>query len=394
MTKDTGVAVHSDALAGKRVLLAITGGIAAVESIRLARELRRHQAELTVIMSSEATKVVTPLAVAWASDVEVHQGWSPEMAQLDGHDIILIAPATRNTISKHIHGIMDSPLMMALSAARGRGARMCFVPSMHQDLFDDPVTQELLDALAAEGSSVLVDDAEEGKRKQPDPVAIVAAVCHLGNNSESSKTVAITLGANRAPIDAVRAIQNASSGRTGWLIAEYLHRMGHNVICIAGKTSADPSFELPDVRRDGTPDGMLRLCQQVANDTNPNVWIHAAAVLDYYAEAEDGKKPSGVDNWSLDLTPGPKHIAELASLVEGATRIGFKLESDVTPATLIERASAQIERYGVNAVIANLMEEMNDPDKIRARIVHADGTVDEASDDRALCEAINRLIKG
>lgn len=394
MTKDTGVAVHSDALAGKRVLLAITGGIAAVESIRLARELRRHQAELTVIMSSEATKVVTPLAVAWASDVEVHQGWSPEMAQLDGHDIILIAPATRNTISKHIHGIMDSPLMMALSAARGRGARMCFVPSMHQDLFDDPVTQELLDALAAEGSSVLVDDAEEGKRKQPDPVAIVAAVCHLANNSESSKTVAITLGANRAPIDAVRAIQNASSGRTGWLIAEYLHRMGHNVICIAGKTSADPSFELPDVRRDGTPDGMLRVCQQVANDTNPNVWIHAAAVLDYYAEAEDGKKPSGVDNWSLDLTPGPKHIAELASLVEGATRIGFKLESDVTPATLIERASAQIERYGVNAVIANLMEEMNDPDKIRARIVHADGTVDEASDDRALCEAINRLIKG
>ena len=394
MTKDTGVAVHSDALAGKRVLLAITGGIAAVESIRLARELRRHQAELTVIMSSEATKVVTPLAVAWASDVEVHQGWSPEMAQLDGHDIILIAPATRNTISKHIHGIMDSPLMMALSAARGRGARMCFVPSMHQDLFDDPVTQELLDALAAEGSSVLVDDAEEGKRKQPDPVAIVAAVCHLANNSESSKTVAITLGANRAPIDAVRAIQNASSGRTGWLIAEYLHRMGHNVICIAGKTSADPSFELPDVRRDGTPDGMLRVCQQVANDTNPSVWIHAAAVLDYYAEAEDGKKPSGVDNWSLDLTPGPKHIAELASLVEGATRIGFKLESDVTPATLIERASAQIERYGVNAVIANLMEEMNDPDKIRARIVHADGTVDEASDDRALCEAINRLIKG
>ena len=394
MTKDTGVAVHSDALAGKRVLLAITGGIAAVESIRLARELRRHQAELTVIMSSEATKVVTPLAVAWASDVEVHQGWSPEMAQLDGHDIILIAPATRNTISKHIHGIMDSPLMMALSAARGRGARMCFVPSMHQDLFDDPVTQELLDALAAEGSSVLVDDAEEGKRKQPDPVAIVAAVCHLANNSESSKTVAITLGANRAPIDAVRAIQNASSGRTGWLIAEYLHRMGHNVICIAGKTSADPSFELPDVRRDGTPDGMLRVCQQVTNDTNPSVWIHAAAVLDYYAEAEDGKKPSGVDNWSLDLTPGPKHIAELASLVEGATRIGFKLESDVTPATLIERASAQIERYGVNAVIANLMEEMNDPDKIRARIVHADGTVDEASDDRALCEAINRLIKG
>jgi phosphopantothenoylcysteine synthetase/decarboxylase len=139
---------------------------------------------------------------------------------------------------------------------------------------------------------------------------------------------------------------------------------------------------------------MLRVCQQVANDTQPNVWIHAAAVLDYYTEAEEGKKSSGIDNWSLDLTPGPKHIAELASLVEGATRIGFKLESDVTPDTLIELAREQIERYGVNAVIANIMEEMNDPDEIRARVVHADGTVDEVSDDRALCEAINGLIKG
>jgi hypothetical protein len=139
---------------------------------------------------------------------------------------------------------------------------------------------------------------------------------------------------------------------------------------------------------------MLRVCQQVANDSQPHVWIHAAAVLDYYTEAEDGKKASGVNNWSLNLSPGPKHIEELASLVEGSTRIGFKLESGVTPATVIERASDQIERYGVNAVIANIMEEMNDPNEIRARIVRADGTVEEASDDRALCEAINRLIKG
>ena len=106
MTKDTGVAIHSDALLGKRVLLAIAGGIAAVESVRLARELRRHQADLTVIMSEEATKIITPLAVSWGSDTIVHQGWSSEMSQLEGFDLILIAPATRNTISKHLHGIM------------------------------------------------------------------------------------------------------------------------------------------------------------------------------------------------------------------------------------------------------------------------------------------------
>ena len=392
MTRDTGVAIHSDALLGKRVLLAITGGIAAVESVRLARELRRHQADLTVIMTEEATKIITPLAVSWGSDTIVHQGWSSEMSQLDDFDVTLIAPATRNTISKHIHGIMDSPVMMALSASRGRKSKLCFVPSMHTDLFDDPVTSELIDALHNEGSHAIINELDEGKLKQPDPVSIVAEVCHIANRNQSSKSIAITMGANRAPIDAVRAIQNASSGRTGWIIAEYLHRMGHNVICIAGKTSANPSFSLPKVFRDGTPDGMLDLCKELANKSQPDVWIHAAAVLDYFTEAEHGKKPSGQDNWELNLNPGKKHIEELASLVGGSIRIGFKLESNVEVDTLIQRAEAQIERYGVNAVVANLMEEMNDPRKLRARIVHDDGRIVEIEDDFSLVRAIEGII--
>ena len=394
VTKDTGVAIRSDALLGKRVLLAITGGIAAVESVRLARELRRHQADLTVIMSQEATKIITPLAVSWGSDTVVHEGWSSEMSQLEEFDVTLIAPATRNTISKHIHGIMDSPVMMALSASRGRGSKLCFVPSMHVDLFDDPVTSELLDLLIKEGSHIISNRVDEGKLKQPDPISIVAEVCHIANSSSSSKTVAITMGANRAPIDAVRAIQNASSGRTGWMIAEYLHRMGHDVICISGKTSASPSFELPNVLRDGSPDGMLQLCKQIAENNQPNVWIHAAAVLDYFTEAEAGKKPSGEQNWQLNLSPGKKHIAELRGLVGDARRIGFKLESDVDVQTLIDRAQEQIQRYGVNAVVANIMEEMNQPDELRARIIHADGRLEEIEDDFSLVQSIHRIISG
>ena len=314
------------------------------------------------------------------------------MSQLEAFDVILIAPATRNTISKHLHGIMDSPLLMALSASRGRKSKLCFVPSMHTDLFDDPVTSELLDALHDEGSHVIINEVEEGKLKQPDPISIVAEVCHIANRSQSSKSIAITMGANRAPIDAVRAIQNASSGRTGWIIAEYLHRIGHNVICIAGKTSANPSFSLPNVFRDGTPDGMLKLCKEIATESQPDVWIHAAAVLDYFAEAEQGKKPSGQDNWLLNLNPGRKHIEELRSLVGDSIRIGFKLESYVEIDTLIQRAEEQIERYGVNAVVANLMEEMNDTSKLRARIVHDDGRIEEIEDDFSLVLAIQGII--
>ena len=209
------------------------------------------------------------------------------------------------------------------------------------------------------------------------------------------KIFAISLGANRAPIDSVRAIQNASSGSTGWTIAQHLHRMGHTVICIAGKTSMQPDVGLPDVRRAGSPDDMLAVSLELArSDTKPDAWIHSAAVLDYFAEPLSGKKASGDENWDISLAPGPKHIAELAPLVEGARRIGFKLETEVPVEVLVDRAMHQIERYGVDAVVANLKEEVHDPNSPRGRIVLPDGSVRELLDDIELCEAIESLLHG
>ena len=394
VAKDTDVVVKGDSLQGRNILFAVTGGIAAVESVRLARELRRHGANLTIMMTREAEKIITPLALSWASGTEVMTSWDYEMSQLENHDAVLVAPATRNTISKHIHGIMDSPVLMALSAARGNRTPILFVPSMHSDIFDDSVTRDLLKTLRDEGSAVMISEIEEGRRKQPDPISIVANFCNMVNKELSGRRiVAITLGANRAPIDDVRAIQNASSGSTGWTIAEYLHRMGHQVICIAGKTSSHPSFTLPDVRRAGSPDSMLSVAKTVASEQpQPDAWIHSAAVLDYYTEPINGKKPSGDDPWELILIPGVKHIAELSPLVDGAIRIGFKLESDVSDELLVLKAKEQIERYGVYAVVANLKDEIHDPDTLRGRFVRSDGTVDDIHDDAELCQMIESLL--
>lgn len=394
VAKDTDVVVKGDSLQGRNILFAVTGGIAAVESVRLARELRRHGANLTIMMTREAEKIITPLALSWASGTEVMTSWDYEMSQLENHDAVLVAPATRNTISKHIHGIMDSPVLMALSAARGNRTPILFVPSMHSDIFDDSVTRDLLKTLRDEGSAVMISEIEEGRRKQPDPISIVANFCNMVNKELSGRRiVAITLGANRAPIDDVRAIQNASSGSTGWTIAEYLHRMGHQVICIAGKTSSHPSFTLPDVRRAGSPDSMLSAAKTVASgQPQPDAWIHSAAVLDYYTEPINGKKPSGDDPWELILIPGVKHIAELSPLVDGAIRIGFKLESDVSDELLVLKAKEQIERYGVDAVVANLKDEIHDPDTLRGRFVRSDGTVDDIHDDAELCQMIESLL--
>ncbi|MBK65036.1 MAG: bifunctional phosphopantothenoylcysteine decarboxylase/phosphopantothenate--cysteine ligase CoaBC [Euryarchaeota archaeon] len=394
MVKDTGVSIKGESLKDKHILFAITGGIAATESIKVSRELRRYGAKLTILMSKEAEKIITPLAISWASNSEVNSSWNYEMSQLEDFDLVLVAPATRNTISKHVYGILDSPIMMALSAARSKSTPTLFIPSMHLDLFDDPVTTELIEKLNYENCFVLTDSVKEGKIKQLNPVDIVARASNIINSSlPNRKKIAITLGANRAPIDSVRAIQNASSGKTGWIISEYLYRNGHDVICIVGKTSERPNFNLPDIRLAGSPQEMLHQSINLASEEiKPDAWIHAAAVLDYFTEPEKGKRASEQGDWEITLTQGPKHIAELMPLVGNCTRIGFKLESNVKEDFLIEKSINQISRYNLDAVIGNIKEQINDSNYPRARIIDKDGSVKNLKDYKELCEAIESVI--
>ena len=394
VNKDTGVEILGTSLEGKRVLVIVSGGIAAVESVRLCREFRRYSAELTIMMSKEAEKIISPLALSWASGQEVLTNWEPEMKQLDSFDIVLVAPATRNTISKHIHGVMDSPIMMALSASRGNNTPIVFVPSMHQDLFDDPVTSDLLEKIILEGNHYFVDSEKEGRRKQPSPNVIVSKVSNLVNSTlPNREKVAITLGATRAPIDSVRAIQNASSGKTGWAIAEHLFMMGHDVYCIAGKTSAQPTFDLPNITRAGSPEEMLNESISLAkSDINPNVWIHSAAVLDYSMNPVDGKVPSGREKWNIELQPTLKHIPELSKFIGESIRFGFKLETSVSEEELIQKSMNQISEYGVDYVIANILEQINDTNLPRARLVSGDGSFKVLLTEHDICLEIEKII--
>lgn len=358
VVEDVDVEQHSTALVGRRILLGISGGIAATQSIKLVRELRRHGADLEVIMTQAAQQVITPLAVSWASGKEVFTDWEAGMNQLSGFDAVLICPATRHVLAAHRHGILSSPLLMAMSAARGRGVPILAVPSMHGDLEDDPVTDDLLTHLEQEGMTFVLGPWAEGRRKQADEVTIIASLCHTVRHRDAGRRrVVITLGANRAPFDAVRAIQNASSGRTGWAVACDLHRHGHDVTVVAGATSRDPEFTLPHVIRELTPEGMLSALHRIAHASpEPEVWIHAAAVLDYVPDVvERGKRKSGQQDWSLRLVKTPKHLAELHDVAQGRLRIGFKLEHEITEPELWERAEALRARYGLDAVVANLL---------------------------------------
>ena len=126
--------------------------------------------------------------------------------------------------------------------------------------------------------------------------------------------------------------------------------------------------------RAGTPDGMLTACEDVATQNpSPDGWVHSAAVLDYFAPALNMKKPSGENTWAIELNPGRKHIAELAQYVQGKRRIGFKLETGVTSSELRDRAEQQLQKYGVDATIANILEQINEPDTPRAYMVTNEG---------------------
>ena len=394
MSEDTGVTAQGSSLDGKRVILAVSGGIAATESIKLARELRRHGATVFPMMSNSAEGVISPLALSWGSGVEVITKWDPEMSQLDDFDGLILAPATRNSIAKFTHGILDSPLMMALSAASGQGIPMLFVPSMHNDLFHDAVTSDLLTSLEELGVKVLMEEPSEGRRKQPSATKIVAQYCNLTNKRlERRKRVAVTLGGNVAHIDSVRRIVNASTGKTGWAIAEYLHRMGHDVVCVVGNTSSDPTFPLPDVRLDESPEGMLNESIQLAKTSpEPQFWIHAAAILDYEPEYNSGKFPSGIDSWNLELSPTKKHLQVLKEHVGGSKRIGFKLEVGVDEETLISKSMGLISDNDLEAVVANLLDEVHNPSSKRCRIVFSNGSVESIQDLSGLCKKIEEFV--
>ncbi|MBT5736659.1 MAG: hypothetical protein HOI28_07475, partial [Euryarchaeota archaeon] len=118
--RDTDVEIRSSSLSGQRILLGVSGGIAAVDTVRLARELRRHGAEISVMMTHSAQKIITPLAVEWATQTKVITDWNSDLTALDEIDGILIAPATRDLMASYLHGLQHGPILMALSAARTR----------------------------------------------------------------------------------------------------------------------------------------------------------------------------------------------------------------------------------------------------------------------------------
>jgi len=392
--RDTDVEIRGDSLAKKRILLGVSGGIAAVDTVRLARELRRHGAIVSVMMTHSAQKIISPLAIEWATQSPVITDWESDLTALEEVDGILIAPTTRDLMASYLHGLQHGPILMALSAARTRDCPVMMIPSMHADLANDPVTTEIVDEVRHKGIEVHWGDEEEGKRKTPPHEEIVARFANYVNSRKNHrKSVVITLGATRSPIDDIRFIQNTSSGSTGFAIADDLFRHGHDVTCVKGITSVMTPNWLPLIIQADSPEEMLKELFALSND-EIEAWVHSAAVLDYVVEnSAEGKLASQQGPLDVKLIESPKHILELTQKCQGSVRIGFKLETGIKQKELVRRALAQIEYAKMTAVVANRLEDINDSSKPRAYLVDKTGSDFMLQTISDMCTAVRTLIE-
>mgnify|MGYP002512204167 FL=1 len=353
-------------LKGKHIILGITGSIAAYKAAMLCRLLVKEGAEVRVIMTPLAKQFITPLTMATLSKHPILvEFFNPENGEWNSHvslgewaDMLLIAPATANTLAKMTTGIADNLLLTTYLSAR---SVVAVAPAMDLDMYAHITTQQNLRTLAERGVAIIEPAAGElasglvGKGRMAEPEEIVEQVkAILGNNETKSlegKRYFVTAGATIEPIDPVRYITNHSTGKMGYAIAEELAMRGAEVKLITGRTT------LP------TPTGVERIDVLSAADmynAAVEAWREAdgavmcAAVADYTpAVVADKKLKKSDDDLRIELVRTKDIAAELGKSKEGRTLVGFALETDNEEAN----AEGKLERKNFDFVVLNSLRD-------------------------------------
>jgi phosphopantothenoylcysteine decarboxylase/phosphopantothenate--cysteine ligase len=170
--RDLSVEIKSDALKNKQIALGICGGIAATETVKIARELRRHGAEVTAFFTKSAELFITPLSLQWATNKDVVTGADANVQHLHKFDLVLIAPATLSTLNKAAAGICDSSVLLLIAAQLGHMGPLLFVPTMNSVLWEHPLLNRNIEVLKSWGCEFFTSPREEDRLKMPPPEAI------------------------------------------------------------------------------------------------------------------------------------------------------------------------------------------------------------------------------
>ncbi|MCI4334640.1 MAG: bifunctional phosphopantothenoylcysteine decarboxylase/phosphopantothenate--cysteine ligase CoaBC, partial [Thermoplasmata archaeon] len=345
------------------VLIGVSGSIAAIEVPRIAREIIRHGADVRVVMSAEATRLLTPEAVEFATGhppITTLTGAVEHVAFLgpgpDRADLLLLAPATANTIGKIAHGIDDTPVTSFASIALGAGVPILLAPAMHADMSRNPAVAESLAKLQGFGVGLIVPRAEEGEEKLPTPEEVAAEVLHrLARGPWAGRRILVIGGASREPIDEVRSVTNESSGATAVALASEAYHRGAKVSLWLGASEHTAPRYVSVLRWKSVRDLLARVHGDPGLPLPLDaIWV-PAALSDFTLTPRKGKIGShDRARLELSLVRAPKVLPELRRLAPAPTvLVAFKLESGVSRRALLARARELRQETGANWVVAN-----------------------------------------
>jgi phosphopantothenoylcysteine decarboxylase/phosphopantothenate--cysteine ligase len=340
-------------LAGENVALGVSGSIAAVKTVELAHELRRQGAEVRALMTDAARGIVHPWALEFATDnpVTTEITGSVEHVELCGYDgwadVLLLAPATANTIGKVAGAIDDTPVTTAATTALGADLPVVVAPAMHEPMYDHPGVIEAIERLESWGIEFVEPRLEEGKAKIASEEAIVLEVARaVGDRPLAGHHVVVTSGPTSESIDPVRVLTNRASGRTGRAVAKACYVRGADVTLVHdGET-----VPYADVLSVESAAEMLDAVRSVAGEAD--ALVSAAAIGDYTVETAPEKIRSGGE-LTLELDPTPKLIDTVRGEHPELPIVGFKLETGGGDEAMIERARETLRRADLSFVVAN-----------------------------------------
>lgn len=334
------------------VVLCVTGSVAAVEAVKLARELRRQDIQVKCFMSDGACEIIHPNAMEFATGEEVVLGLTGKIEHVKyaQADLILVAPATANVISKLAYKIADNPISTLLITAFGYGTPIIFVPSMHHSMYR--AVSDNVSKLKEEGITFIKPKLEEKKVKFTDIDDIVLQVLRETSRGDlKDKKVLISAGATFEKMDEVRGITNLSSGKTGVEIAREAFIRGADVTLICGHISIDVSPIFNSINVESVREMYEAVTEQVPDH---DVFISAAAVSDFIPRKDEGiNKISSSKDLVLKLERTPKIINEVKKFNTDIFLVGFKAEYDTSDEELIDSARERMKESGADLMVAN-----------------------------------------
>jgi len=358
------VATQGKEILGKKIVLCVTGSVAAYKAIDLARLLMRHGADVYAVMSeSSSSMLIKADIMKWATGNEVVTKLSGELehvvlADTNMADLILVYPCTANTIGKIANGIDDTTVTSVLAVGLGSRIPIIVVPAMHKSMYTNDIIAKNIERLNGIGVKFLEPSISENKAKILEPDLVLQSVIgelNLRHSLLSGKNILVTAGSTLEHIDPVRVITNLSSGKMGIAITEEAVIAGANVTLVYGHGTSDPP-RIRNVIRVNTRREMETVVLSELSSKRYDIIIFCAAITDFVPQHTSFKKiETKKGKIVLPLLPTAKIINEVKHISRNDKLflVAFKAEHKVSDSCLINKAFQKLQECDADLVIAN-----------------------------------------